>query len=253
MARQFVEAHRFLEVGLHQRHRLLELRLAGPQVQAQRDALAVVLAADPLARELLRDRDREVTTLLLADQVEHHVERRGAARTGVAVAVDLEDPGGHDDLRKLLAHAGEVLPVNRCPVTGQQIRQRQRVGAGAQPAEGGPALGLLAQPLQQFARDVALHPFAAANQYRVERSGLLDGERGFDLDAIAGGDRGVVDRQHDPLVEGPPGDAVGHAQRFQRGAERQLGEFGNQYEPNAMRCGLLRLCAVVTHACELRI
>ena len=66
-----------------------------------------------------------------ADQLQHQVERRRAARAGEAVAVDLEQLRGHLDLRELLAEAGEVLPVDGAAIAVEQAGARQDVAAGA--------------------------------------------------------------------------------------------------------------------------
>ena len=66
------------------------------------------------------------------DPVQHQVERRGAARAGEAVAVDLEQVGGHLDLGELLDEAGQVLPVDGAAMAVEQAGARQHMRAGAE-------------------------------------------------------------------------------------------------------------------------
>ncbi len=70
--------------------------------------------------------------MLPADQREHHVQRRGAARARQPVAVDLEQLRRDDDPRKILAHGGHVLPVDRAPVAVEELCPGEQVGACAQ-------------------------------------------------------------------------------------------------------------------------
>ena len=86
----------------------------------QRHALAVGRVADPLVDELLGDRRRERAPVLAPDQMQHEIERRRAARAGEAVAVDLEELGGHLEIGVGLGEAGEVLPMQRAAVALEQ-------------------------------------------------------------------------------------------------------------------------------------
>ena len=55
---------------------------------------------------------RERRAVRLRDQVQHHVERGGAAGAGDACAVDLEQVIGDVELGKLLAQPVDILPVD---------------------------------------------------------------------------------------------------------------------------------------------
>ena len=66
-----------------------------------RHALMVVRLADAVEQALLGDLDRELLAMVARDQMQHQVERRGAARAGQPVAVDLEQIGADVDLREL--------------------------------------------------------------------------------------------------------------------------------------------------------
>src|SRR3546814_5554929 len=94
--------------------------MAHPQARRQRDALAVVLVADALVHELVGDAGGELVTVLAGDHVQHHVDGRGAAGAGEAVAVDLEQLAGHLDVGEVLAEAGQVLPVDGAAVAVEQ-------------------------------------------------------------------------------------------------------------------------------------
>ena len=89
--------------------------------------------------------------MLAGDQRQHHVERRGAAGTGEAVAVDFEQPAGGVDLREGLGEARQVLPMDGAFVAVEQPGLGQHMGAGADRADVGALARDLAQPGDQGA------------------------------------------------------------------------------------------------------
>ena len=157
------------------------------QAHPQRHALAVVRPADAVDDALLGDLGRELVAMRQGDPVEHEVERRGAARAGEAVAVDLVEVGAHRDLRERLDEARQVLPVDRAAVPVEQAGAGQHVGAGAQGADMGAATVPAAQPGEHVLVLVALRAQAAAQDDRRQDA---DGGR------FAGGD-GAVDLDRD--------------------------------------------------------
>ena len=130
----------------------------------QWNALAVLLGADALADELLRDVPRQLAPVALLDEVQHEVQGAHPAGAGVAVAVDHEQALLHMHLWKDLPQAGEVLPVNGATVAVEQAGGRQGVAAGAKGAEGPVAFGEAAQQVEQLTVAGGLHPDAAADE-----------------------------------------------------------------------------------------
>jgi hypothetical protein len=80
-----------------------------------------VLTADPVADELLGNVCGQPFAVLVHDQVQEQIQRGGAARARAAVAIDLEQLRGNDDIGEFFAQTGHVFPVNGAPVTIQQI------------------------------------------------------------------------------------------------------------------------------------
>ena len=91
MPREFVQAHRFFNIGLHQFNGLHQLWLIGPKLVLQRNALSIVLPANSLTDELFGDRVSEWHSMVAANQGQHHVHRRGAAAARVSVPIQFEE------------------------------------------------------------------------------------------------------------------------------------------------------------------
>ena len=163
------------------------------EARAQRQALAVGRAADAVGQHLLADAVDEIVVEIVADQLQHHVERRGAAGAGVDVLVDLEEIGKDVGLREGLGEARQVLPVDGAALVGQEAGGRQHMGAGAQAADGDAAIVFLAQPGEGRAVVVLLDIDAAAHDdhggpVRAGQLAALVLQRGVDgaFDAVGG-------------------------------------------------------------------
>jgi hypothetical protein len=108
-----------------------------------RDALprrrlhALLVAGRPDARmdELLRSTCGEAMSVLQGDEMQHHVQCRGAARAGQAIAVDDEQAAIHFDLRKGFAEGIQALPMRGGTIAVEQSRPRQEEAAGVDGAE----------------------------------------------------------------------------------------------------------------------
>ena len=87
------QRQRLGEVRLHQLDDVEHLGVLHAEPGAQRQALAVGRAAHAVGQHLLADAVDEVVVEIVADQLQHHVERGGAAGAGVDVLVDLEEVG----------------------------------------------------------------------------------------------------------------------------------------------------------------
>src|SRR4029077_20315266 len=101
----------FPRILLHAPDRGQELGMADAQPRGQGHALPVALVADALMDELIGDGRGQGEAMLPGDDMEHQIESRDPAGPGEAVAVDLEELGGHLELGKLLDEAGEILPT----------------------------------------------------------------------------------------------------------------------------------------------
>ena len=88
--------------------------------------------ADALEHELLGHLLRDGAAMLLLDQIDHEIERRRAARAGVAIAIDGEYLGANLDQRKFFAQRVHVFPMNGRLVAIEQTRPREHVATGAQ-------------------------------------------------------------------------------------------------------------------------
>jgi hypothetical protein len=251
--RELVQAHGLFQVGLHQGDRLHQLRLAGPEREAQRHPLAIVASTDALTEEFFGDGGGERRAVVAAHHVEHEVQRRDAAGTGVAVTVDLEQLLRDDDLGKFLAEAGDVLPVDGAAVSVEEPGAGQRVAGGAQGAQARGPLGEAAQRREQRAVGVLGDALPGAQQHQVEMRGVPRRDVGGEDEAVARMHGSTVHAQDLPLVEPLPRQAVRHAQRLQGGGEGDEGELRHQQEADAaqslgvaggrsclLRCGLLR-------------
>ena len=192
------------------------LAFCTPRRALQRQALAVGRAAHAVGQHLLADAVDELVVEIVADQLQHHVERGGAAGAGVDVLVDLEEIGEDIGLREGLGEARQVLPMDGAALVGQQAGRGQHMRAGAQPADGDAAIILLAQPGKGRVVVVVLDVDAAADDdhRRPVRPGHLAPlvlERGVDraFDAVGGLHRLAVDAGQPPAVGFVAEHAVG--------------------------------------------
>ena len=154
--------------------------------------------------------------MLQLDQVQHQVERRRAARTGVAVAIDAEYLVIELDARKFFAERRQVLPMDRGAVVVEEARTRERIAAGAQRAERNPPLREAAKRREQGRRYGFADIDAAADEQDLHLADLVEGDRRREVEAAACEDRSAIEARERPLVNVLAHDAVGHAQRLDR-------------------------------------
>ena len=119
--------------------------MGDPHQRSQGHVLAVIAVADPVNDELLGNEPRDPGTQLVLDEVQHELERRDAARTGKAVAIDREQLIRDQDAREFFTQRREVLPVNRRLVAVEEPGLRERIAAGAERAEREFAIGAKAK------------------------------------------------------------------------------------------------------------
>ena len=180
---------------------------------------------------------REVVSIVVGDDLEHHVACRGAARAGVAVPVDLEDVAGKLERREFLGDGRQAFPVDRAPTVVEQASLREDVRPGAQRAQGHAARILAPQPGEdRTGRRECGVDAAADEQNRVRVDFIQAGICGY-LDPVRAAHRGAVSGVQAPCVALPVGQAVRDPERLQSGSEGDHRKIGRQEkcEP-AWRC-----------------
>ncbi|MCY1173368.1 hypothetical protein D9M73_135240 [compost metagenome] len=143
---QLIQVDRLFQVGFHQRDDFLQLRLVGAEHVLERHALVVLLVANTLVDEHLGDRRRQLAAVITADQVQHHVQRRGAAGAGETVTVEGEQAGAHRYTRESFLHRRQAFPVHAAIETIEQAGASQGPAAGAHRAEAAGLASLALQP-----------------------------------------------------------------------------------------------------------
>ena len=119
MLSDFIGGQRFFDVGLHQQHRLGQLRMAGTQSILQRNTLPLATLADALDHQFFGDRTGQFRAMVAGQQCQQEVGDGHATACGQAVAVPIEQVAGGDDLGEALGEIVLPAPVHRCPVTIQ--------------------------------------------------------------------------------------------------------------------------------------
>ncbi|MNO80572.1 hypothetical protein D3C76_717840 [compost metagenome] len=219
MTGQLVEVDGLLQVGFHQHDDFLQLRLVGAERVPERHTLLVLLVPDAFVDEHVGDGRRQVPAMGAANQMQHHVHRRGTARRRIAVAVDGKQTGAGRRAREGFLQRGQTLPVDAAQVAIEQPGLGQRPAAGADGANLAAMAGLQSQPVHMFAAYPVLNVHAAANDHGIQgRSGIQAGIRG-DLQAVAGTYRPAVPAQGEPAVQLLARQLVGHAQWLHRGGQ----------------------------------
>jgi hypothetical protein len=95
----------------------------------------ILLVTDALVDEHFRDRGGQFTAEIAADQMQHHIKRRGATGAGEAVTVKGEQLSIQGRTREGFLHRHQTLPVHTAIVTVQQTCASQRPTAGTNGAE----------------------------------------------------------------------------------------------------------------------
>ena len=229
-----------------------------PEPGAERQPLAVGRRAHAVGQRLLADLCDDLLVEMLADQVQHHVERGGAAGAGVAIAVDLEEVGIDLRLRKFFREGRQRFPVDGAAAAVQNAGVGQHPGAGVERADadflaverGDPGIQVaVVETLdaERAADEDMVRPLAAAHPL----ARLLQRHVDVEADAVRGGGRQAVERDERPAIGLLSRHAVGDPERLDRHGEGDHGEIRQEHEiemPLAhglrLRDGRRRACPV---------
>ncbi|MNT51033.1 hypothetical protein D3C72_1879810 [compost metagenome] len=162
--------------------------MRGGHAHRRGHALLVLVVAHMSDGELVGDQGDDAGADRFPHQVQHHVQRRGAARARDAVAVDHEQVLRQAAFGEFTLQHCQVFPVRRATVAVEQPGTQQRAGARAQTAQRHIARGQVLQPLQRGAVEVGVCARAAANEHGVGRIGIVR-HAGVYGQPVAGRDR----------------------------------------------------------------
>src|SRR5262245_47965466 len=120
---------------LHERYNPGQAGMEDAVAGARLHALAIARVTDAVMDELLGDGSRQPVAVLEPDQMQHHVERSGAARASAAIAIDGEEAGIDLHLGEALAEAVDTLPVGGGAVAIEQAGAPEDEAARVDSAE----------------------------------------------------------------------------------------------------------------------
>ena len=169
LGREGQQVERLLDVLLHQLDGGRQFLPVDAGIGLDRHVLAHRSLADLVVEQLFGDGYRQLLAMGGRDPVEHHVHRGGAAGTGEAVAVDLEQFAGRLDLREGFGEARQIFPVDRAAVAVEQPGAGKDVAGGADRAQVDALRRPAAQPRQDAPVVVPVPIDAAAHDDRGER------------------------------------------------------------------------------------
>ena len=126
-----------------------------------------------------------------SNEVQHEVERRRAARAGVAILVDREQLIAETHARELFAQRREILPMDRRLEIIEESGACERVAAGAQRAERHSPVGEPAQQRQKRRGHGITHIDAAAHEQNIDDAELIERRGRRELQARCSRARGI--------------------------------------------------------------
>ena len=178
-----------------------------------RQPLLVLVGADRGVDHLVGDEVGELGPVPAGDQLQHQVGRGGAAGGGVAVAVDDVDVRGELDLGEVLLEAVAVLPVDGAAAAVEQPRLGDHLRAGADRADraarAAPRGGARSGPAWLIACFTLRPPTTRITASRAELGRAR--RPACSATPFEARHRPAGLAHHLPLVERPPGHAVGDA------------------------------------------
>ena len=228
--RDLVEAQRVFDVRFHELRRAHQFASVDADARGHRDVLLFGGAADTVQDELFRHAGGYRVAVAPRHEIQHQVERRGAARTGDAVAVGHEQVFGECHGREFLAQRGQVFPMHGAAIAVHQAGLDQRVAARTEAAQRHAQARQPRQRPDQRAVDVAPDLDAATDEQGLHGGRVVQARGGRDGQAVAARGGRAVGRQHRPAIQRAPADIVGHPQRLDGVDEGDHREVGQQQE-----------------------
>ncbi len=190
--------------------------------------------------ELVGHLGRQRGAVRLGDQVQHHVQRGGAAGTGHPGAVHLEQIIGDLQLGKFLGEAVDILPMNGAAPLVEKAGSRHDIGAGADGPDDSAVPVKPSHQVQHVAVGVSAHIQPGADKHHPailqHRRVTVRGH----LDTVAGDCRRAGRAGDDPGIEVAVALPVGGAQRLDRRGEGQHRKIIEKQKSD-----FLRRCAAV--------
>ena len=205
---------------------LHELRAFDAVARMHLHALVVFLFADMRVNELLGDRERKFQTGRLANEMQHHIECGRSARASKDVTLYDVELLSQSDRRIARPKQVAVFPMHGATAIRQEAGICKNEGAAADAADAA------SEPPQQMV-DLMITPKLQrfeprAHDHHVDLAQALERMMDRHGNAVARHDRLAVDRSQLPLEEPALADAIGRAQRFNRGGKRHHRELGGQ-------------------------
>lgn len=176
---------------------------AMPSRSRKRHALRPRPFPDLGLQEPLADGERQFAAMLAGDHRMHHVERRGAAAAGQAVAVDLVERAAQVEGRIFLQQGRRMFPMDGEAIAGEQIGPRQQIRPPRDAADPHPTPRELAQPGEAWLVPKKRRVPAGADEEVIELQCRPDAGIRRDGDAVRSQRRRAVDRDMAPAVELP--------------------------------------------------
>lgn len=126
---------RIFEVIGHEFHDLAQLFRLAVQIPFAANALAVGGGADSLVLKLVGNFRGERGAKIGPDDFQHQVDGRGAARAGIALAINFKNIAGALDVGIFFAESGTVFPMDRAAVAGHEACIGQHLTAQNEAAQ----------------------------------------------------------------------------------------------------------------------
>jgi hypothetical protein len=150
-----------------------------------RHPLRVIRVADSWMDELLRHIVGEGAAVAFGDDLQHHVERCGAAGTGTAIAIDDKNVGRCADPRKPFLKRCDAFPMQRTAPTIEQSGKGEHISAEADAANRCTIARETAQPFENRCVTCARISRSGTNQQHIEHDLIIYRPVHGNIDAIA--------------------------------------------------------------------
>ncbi|MNN41662.1 hypothetical protein D3C81_1557940 [compost metagenome] len=194
----------------------------------------ILSRADTPEHELLRHLHRQLTAVGLRNQVEHQINRGGAARAGDTPPIDFEQLLGSLQAWVVFLERFQRFPVHGSAVAVEQAGLGQHHRAGIDATEYHPVMIQTAQRLLQWRPITGQRLETGDDQQNTARLARAQRRIGVYRHPIAGLHRAAIQAQHLPAVR-RAFEPVGHAQWFQRTDKAHGREAWQQQEMNDLR------------------